>query len=571
MTVRARTRAAGRDDAGAAADCSPRRVACLAGGGAGRAATGRFRTGVELVSLNVTVTDGAKYVTGLEAGRLRGLRGRRQAGHHVLLERSSSRSRSRSCSTPATAWRRSWRPRRRRRSASPAHAQGRRDRGDRLQQPGPHPAGVHQRRRRARARDPPDDGQRLDVALQRHLHLAEGTEEGARARRPTRSAARRSSCCPTATTRRAWSSTTRCSTWRSDRRRRSTRSACGSPRSGGREFKEAEFVLRQLSQETGRPGVLPHRRRASCRRSTSRSPTSWPASTASPTRRRTRCATAPGGASTCASTAPGLTARTRQGYYGAYRTVRRSCIWLPFCCTPPPRRPTSRTSRGAIRASAGWRRRCSAAASSPTRSSSACRRCRPGTRRSSARARRSRRSSGCSGSSYLYVELTHRRAVDGRVRRGAAGRARRHSGARPDDRRRGRRCCAARSSRSTSCRCCSPTRASRSRACSASPTCCCSRRSRRSTSGFFYARLPSLQVLDVMNGRAITVGLDLPDARAWRSAASGRRRSTARPIRGRRRCRSPTRRSWSRWSRWAVYSFALFARRAIGWSGRRAA
>ena len=71
---------------------------------------------------------------------------------------------------------------------------------------------------------------------------------------------------------------------------------------------------------------------------------------------------------------------------------------------PPPRMPP--TSPGAIRESAGSPRRCSAPASSPTPSSSACRRCRRATRRSSARPRRFRRSCGCSGLSYLYVELT---------------------------------------------------------------------------------------------------------------------------------------------------------------------
>ena len=65
--------------------------------------------------------------------------------------------------------------------------------------------------------------------------------------------------------------------------------------------------------------------------------------------------------------------------------------------------------------------------------------------------------------------------------------------------------------------------------------------------------------------------LAVPDDRHCSSAASGRRRCRARRIRARRRCRWRTRRSWSRSSRGCVYSFALFARRAIGWSGRRAA
>ena len=66
--------------------------------------------------------------------------------------------------------------------------------------------------------------------------------------------------------------------------------------------------------------------------------------------------------------------------------------------------------------------------------------------------------------------------------------------------------------------------------------------------GFFYARLPSLQVLDSMNQRAIVDRLDLSDRRAWSSAPSGRRRCAAtRPaIRGCRPCRCRTRRSSSR-------------------------
>jgi len=88
--------------------------------------------------------------------------------------------------------------------------------------------------------------------------------------------------------------------------------------------------------------------------------------------------------------------------------------------------------------------------------------------------------------------------------------------------------------------------------------------------GFFYERLPSLQVLDVMNGRVVSIGwlfLTLgiavgglwatqiqtsPDPRA-QAMSIGDPKILVAII-----C-------------WAVYSFALFARRAIGWSGRRAA
>ena len=52
---------------------------------ASRPQVAAFRAGVELVSLNVTVTDGTQhYITDLDAGGLQRLRGRRQAGRHVL-------------------------------------------------------------------------------------------------------------------------------------------------------------------------------------------------------------------------------------------------------------------------------------------------------------------------------------------------------------------------------------------------------------------------------------------------------------------------------------------------------
>ena len=88
--------------------------------------------------------------------------------------------------------------------------------------------------------------------------------------------------------------------------------------------------------------------------------------------------------------------------------------------------------------------------------------------------------------------------------------------------------------------------------------------------GFFYARLPSLQVLDVMNGRAIIVGWMFltcgllvggiwatqihasPDPRAQAMSVADPKILVALLC-------------------WGMYSFALFARRAIGWSGRRAA
>ena len=92
--------------------------------------------------------------------------------------------------------------------------------------------------------------------------------------------------------------------------------------------------------------------------------------------------------------------------------------------------------------------------------------------------------------------------------------------------------------------------------------------------GFFYARIPSLQVLDKMNQRAIvfgwiflTVGILAGAAFAFQTRAlpgsadvpQVQAMSLADPkIMAALIC-------------WAVYSFELFAARRIGWGGRRAA
>jgi ABC-type transport system involved in cytochrome c biogenesis permease subunit len=88
--------------------------------------------------------------------------------------------------------------------------------------------------------------------------------------------------------------------------------------------------------------------------------------------------------------------------------------------------------------------------------------------------------------------------------------------------------------------------------------------------GFFYTRLPSLQTLDVMNSRATTVGWvfltigcvvgavwaaqvqNSPDPRVQAMSLADPKILVA-------------------VLSWVIYSFALFARKAIGWSGRRAA
>ncbi len=88
--------------------------------------------------------------------------------------------------------------------------------------------------------------------------------------------------------------------------------------------------------------------------------------------------------------------------------------------------------------------------------------------------------------------------------------------------------------------------------------------------GYFYARLPSLQVLDAMNARVVTIGwvfltLGIAVGGLWATQIHA---ST-----------DPRAQNMSIGDPkilvalvcWAVYSFALFARRTIGWSGRRAA
>ena len=88
--------------------------------------------------------------------------------------------------------------------------------------------------------------------------------------------------------------------------------------------------------------------------------------------------------------------------------------------------------------------------------------------------------------------------------------------------------------------------------------------------GFFYERLPPLQVLDEMNLRAVkigwlflTVGLIAGGIWASQIQASGDPRmqsvSLADP------------KIFVAVLSWAVYSFELYAQRAIGWRGRRAA
>ena len=89
--------------------------------------------------------------------------------------------------------------------------------------------------------------------------------------------------------------------------------------------------------------------------------------------------------------------------------------------------------------------------------------------------------------------------------------------------------------------------------------------------GFFYARLPPLQVLDLMNSRAVAVGwlfltLGLVVGAVWLLQVQP---NTADPRVQAMSLLDP--KIFIVLLCWVVYSFALYARRSIGWSGRRAA
>jgi ABC-type transport system involved in cytochrome c biogenesis permease subunit len=90
--------------------------------------------------------------------------------------------------------------------------------------------------------------------------------------------------------------------------------------------------------------------------------------------------------------------------------------------------------------------------------------------------------------------------------------------------------------------------------------------------GYLYTRLPSLQILDVMNSRAVTVGwifltLGVIIGAVWTAQARGIAPN------------DPNIKAMSlddpkifiALLTWGVYSFAVFARRTLGWTGRRAA
>jgi ABC-type transport system involved in cytochrome c biogenesis permease subunit len=90
--------------------------------------------------------------------------------------------------------------------------------------------------------------------------------------------------------------------------------------------------------------------------------------------------------------------------------------------------------------------------------------------------------------------------------------------------------------------------------------------------GFFYTRLPSLQVLDVMNSRAVTVGwlfLTLGVIVGFVWATQARAAAPDNPRLASFGFHDP--KILMATLTWMVYSFAVVARRAMGWHGRRAA
>ena len=92
--------------------------------------------------------------------------------------------------------------------------------------------------------------------------------------------------------------------------------------------------------------------------------------------------------------------------------------------------------------------------------------------------------------------------------------------------------------------------------------------------GFFYARLPSLQVLDRMNQRAIVIGWIFLTAgilvgTVWAAQARALPYSAGVPQVQAMSLQDP--KIFVALVCWAVYSFELFAARRIGWGGRRTA
>ena len=90
--------------------------------------------------------------------------------------------------------------------------------------------------------------------------------------------------------------------------------------------------------------------------------------------------------------------------------------------------------------------------------------------------------------------------------------------------------------------------------------------------GYFYTRLPSLQILDVMNSRAVTIGwmfltFGVIVGAVWTAQA----RTIAPDDPNLRAMSIDDPKIFVALLTWLVYAFAVFARRKWGWTGRRAA
>jgi ABC-type transport system involved in cytochrome c biogenesis permease subunit len=90
--------------------------------------------------------------------------------------------------------------------------------------------------------------------------------------------------------------------------------------------------------------------------------------------------------------------------------------------------------------------------------------------------------------------------------------------------------------------------------------------------GYFYTRLPSLHVLDAMNSRAVvvgwlflTIGVVVGVVWAAQALALSPDNSNLRAM----SLQDP--KIFIAVLTWSVYSFAMFARKTLGWTGRRAA
>ncbi len=90
--------------------------------------------------------------------------------------------------------------------------------------------------------------------------------------------------------------------------------------------------------------------------------------------------------------------------------------------------------------------------------------------------------------------------------------------------------------------------------------------------GYFYTRLPSLQILDIMNSRAVTVGwLFLTFGVIVGAVWTAQARTLAPNDPNLRAMSIDDPKIFVALLTWGVYSFAVFARRTLGWTGRRAA